>query len=189
MYGMSDATRILSALQQGNTQAADELLPLVYDELRTLAAQKLASELPGQTLQPTALVHEAWLRLTGTTEKQFDGQGHFIAAAAEAMRRILIERARQKCALKRGSRPERLDLDQLEFAIGAEDESLLRVDEAIQKLALEDPETAKFIKLRFFTGLSSQQAAALLGVPERTARRHWSFARAWLYRELRRQDG
>jgi RNA polymerase sigma factor (TIGR02999 family) len=161
-------------------------LPVVYGELRKLAAAKMAQEQPGQTLQPTALVHEAWLRLVGDESPQFEGRGHFFAAAAEAMRRILIDRARQKMSLKRGARAERVNLDDLQLAVAADDDTLLAVDEAMAKLAKEDPDSAQFIKLRFFVGLTNEEAAKELGIPERTARRHWSFARAWLHRELRR---
>ena len=183
---MSEATRILGAIDRGDAQAADELLPLVYDELRRLAAHKLASEQPGQTLQPTALVHEAWLRLVGDAAPQFNSRGHFFAAAAEAMRRILIERARQKRSLKRGGGLERLNLEDVDVAVAVDDDTLLQMDEALEKLAQHDPEATRFIKLRFFAGLTNEEAGRALGVPERTARRHWSFARAWLYRELRR---
>jgi len=164
-------------------------LPLVYDELRKLAAHRMAQEQPCQTLQPTALVHEAWLRLVGDDSPRFEGRGHFFAAAAEAMRRILIHRARQKLSLRRGAGAQRVNLDELEVAVAADDETLMAVDEAMAKLAQEDPDSAEFIKLRFFVGLTNEEAAQALGIPERTARRHWSFARAWLYRELRRQAG
>jgi len=184
---MSDVTQLLSAIDAGDSNAADQLLPLVYEELRKLAAHRMAQEQPGQTLQPTALVHEAWLRLVGDESARFEGRGHFFAAAAEAMRRILIDRARQKLSLKRGARAERVNLDELEVAVAADDETLLLVDEAMAKLAKEDPDSAQFIKLRFFAGLTNEEAAQALGIPERTARRHWSFARAWLYREIRRQ--
>lgn len=186
---MSEVTQVLQAIQAGEPRAADQLLPLVYEELRKLAAARMAQEQPGQTLQPTALVHEAWLRLVGDQAPQFDGRGHFFAAAAEAIRRILIDRARHKRSLKRGAGAERVDLDQLdrlEVADAADDDTLLAVDEALAKLALEDPDSAEFIKLRFFAGLTNDEAARAQGIPERTARRHWSFARAWLYRELRR---
>jgi RNA polymerase sigma factor (TIGR02999 family) len=186
---VSEVTRILNAIGSGDAQAADELLPLVYDELRKLATQQMAQERPGQTLQPTALVHEAWLRLVGEANPRFEGRGHFFAAAAEAMRRILIDRAREKMSLKRGARAERVKLDELEVAIAADDETLLAVDEALAKLSKEDPDSAGFIKLRFFGGLTNDEAAQALGIPERTARRHWGFARAWLYRELRRSFG
>jgi len=149
----------------------------------------MANEAPGQTLQPTALVHEAWLRLVGTENPQFEGRGHFFAAAAEAMRRILIDRARQKLSLKRGAGAARVNLEDLEVASAADDDTLLAVDEALTKLAREDPDSAEFIKLRFFAGMTNDEAAQALGIPERTARRHWSFARAWLFREIQRQSG
>ena len=186
---MSDVTRILNAIGSGNAQAADELLPLVYDELRKLAARRMAQEQPGQTLQPTALVHEAWLRLVGDANPRFEGRGHFFAAAAEAMRRILIDRAREKMSLKRGARGERVSLEELEVAIAADSETLLALDEALAKLSKEDVDSAEFIKLRFFAGLTNEEAAQALKIPERTARRHWSFARAWLFRELQRSLG
>src|SRR5215467_2958969 len=184
---MSDITRILTAIEEGDPDVADQLLPLVYEELRKLAAHRMANEAPGQTLQPTALVHEAWLRLVGTENPQFEGRGHFFAAAAEAMRRILIDRARQKLSLKRGAGAKRVNLDELDVAAAADGDTLLVVDEAMAKLGQEDPDSAAFIKLRFFAGLTNAEAAQALGIPERTARRHWSFARAWLFRELRRQ--
>lgn len=186
---MSDVTQLLQSIEAGEPQATDQLLTLVYDELRKLAAAKMAQEQPGQTLQPTALVHEAWLRLAGNGVPVFDGRAHFFAAAAEAMRRILIDRARQKRSLKRGAGAERLNLDQLdrlETAVTADDDMLLAIDEAVTKLAREEPDSAEFIKLRFFAGMTNEEAARAQGIPERTARRHWSFARAWLHRELRR---
>jgi len=186
---MSDVTRILNAIGGGDSKAAQDLLPLVYEELRKLAAHKMANEAPGQTLQPTALVHEAWLRLVGTENPQFEGRGHFFAAAAEAMRRILIDRARQKLSLKRGTGAARVNLEDLDVASAADDDTLLAVDEALTKLAREDPDSAEFIKLRFFAGMTNDEAAQALGIPERTARRHWSFARAWLFREIQRQAG
>jgi RNA polymerase sigma factor (TIGR02999 family) len=186
---MSDVTQLLNAIDGGDSRAADQLLPLVYEELRKLAAHKMAHEAPGQTLQATALVHEAWLRLAGTENPQFQGRGHFFAAAAEAMRRILIDRARQKLSLKRGAGAARVNLDDLEVAAAADDDTLLAVDDALTKLAREDPDSAEFIKLRFFAGMTNAQAAQALGIPERTARRHWSFARAWLFREIQRQPG
>jgi RNA polymerase sigma factor (TIGR02999 family) len=149
----------------------------------------MAQQQPGQTLQPTALVHEAWLRLTGGENVRFDGRGHFFAAAAEAMRHILIDRARQKHSLKRGAGAGRVNLDELEVAAEADDDTLLAVDEALEKLAKEDLDSAAFIKLRFFAGLTNDEATRALGIPERTARRHWSFARTWLHREIRRQSG
>lgn len=184
---MSEVTQLLQSIDAGDARAADQLLPLVYEELRRLAAHRMAQEQPGQTLQPTALVHEAWLRLVGDGSSRFEGRGHFFAAAAEAMRRILIDQARRKMSLKRGAGAERVDLDDLQMAVAADDDTLLAVDEAMAKLAKEDPDSAEFIKLRFFAGLTNDEAARALGIPERTARRHWSFARAWLHRELRRQ--
>jgi RNA polymerase sigma factor (TIGR02999 family) len=185
---MSDVTRILNAMGDGDSKAAEELLPLVYNELRRLASHKMANETAGQTLQPTALVHEAWLRLVGSENPQFEGRGHFFAAAAEAMRRILIDRARQKLSLKRGAGVEQVSLDKIDVAVAADDDTLLALDEAMSKLSQEDPDSAGFIKLRFFAGLTNAEAAQALGIPERTARRHWSFARAWLHRELQRSS-
>ena len=186
---MSEATRILTALGRGETKAAGELFPLVYNELRAMAAQRMARESPGHTLQPTALVHEAWLRMVGDGEQHFEGRGHFFSAAAEAMRRILIERARSRNALKRGSGIpfEQLDLDRADVAVHADDPTLLLVDEALDKLAAEDSVVAELIKLRFFAGMTNVEAARVLGISERTAKRHWTFARAWLYDEIRRQ--
>ena len=187
---MSAITVILNRAQQGDPHAADELLPLVYDELRKLAAHKMANEAPGHTLQPTALVHEAWLRLAGDAgPSHFDNRGHFFAAAAEAMRRILIDSARRKEAHKRGAGLERVNLDDVDVAAKADDTTLLRLDEALEKLAREDPPSAELVKLRFFAGLTTEQAAAALGISERTARRYWVFARAWLHDELQLSSG
>src|SRR6266487_6189467 len=183
---MSDVTRILEAIQHGDGRAADELLPLVYEELRKLAAHKMANEPPGQTLQPTALVHEAWLRLAGDKNQEWNGRGHFFAAAAEAMRRILVENARRKQRVKHGGEMQRLDLTSLDVAIITHDEHLLAVNEALDKLAARDPLGAQLIKLRFFAGLSNVDAARMFGIPERTAKRTWAYARAWLYEELKR---
>ena len=166
---------------------ASELLPLVYEELRGLAVRKMQMEAPGQTLQPTALVHEAWLRLSGEREVRFENRAHFFAAAAEAMRRILIDRARARQASKRGGKMERVDLDGVELAIAADDDTLLAVHDALDRLAVQDPDAARFIQLRFFAGMTNEEAALALGIPERTARRQWSFARAWLYRDIQRQ--
>jgi RNA polymerase sigma factor (TIGR02999 family) len=174
-------------MDSGDAKAAGEVLPLVYDELRKLAAFRMAQEAPGQTLQPTALVHEAWLRLTGDPQVRFEGRRHFFGAAAESMRRILIDRARQKQSLKRGAGAERVNLEDLQLAAEADDQTLLAVNEALDKLVKEDPASAEFIKLRFFVGLTNTEAAQALGIPERTARRHWSFARAWLRNEIQRQ--
>ena len=183
---MSDVTRILDAMQQGDPRPAEELLPLVYEELRKLAAHKLAGEAPGQTLQPTALVHEAWLRLVGSTEQQWRGRSHFVAAAAEAMRRILIDRARRKNRVRHGKGLTRVDLEGVELAAQTDDDTLLRVDEALEKLAGEDPVKAQLVKLRFFAGLSIPEACQALGLSETTGKRYWAYARAWLYDELMR---
>ncbi len=183
---MSEVTRILDRAEHGDSRAADELLPLVYDELRRLAAHKLASEAAGHTLQPTALVHEAWLRLAGTPEQHWNGRNHFFMAAAEAMRRILIERARQKGRLKRGGDQHRVPLDDLDLAIRADSETLLLVEEALERLAAHDPRKAELVKLHFFVGLSLEEAAPVLGVSEPTAKRDWSYARAWLFQEIER---
>ncbi len=182
---MSEVTRILSAIDQGDPHAADQLLPLVYDELRTLAAQKLSQERPGQTLQPTALVHEAYLRLVDADPApHWNSRGHFFAAAAEAMRRILINRARDKQRLKRGGGWQRLDLDRLAVADDASDDGLLALDEALERLAQENPACAEVVKLRFFAGLTLEETAAALGLARRTADRYWAYARAWLYDAL-----
>jgi RNA polymerase sigma factor (TIGR02999 family) len=183
---MSDITRILSAIEQGDPSAAEQLLPLIYDELRKLAAQKLIQEKPGQTLQPTALVHEAYLRLVGGGQDQrWDSRGHFFAAAAEAMRRILINHARDRGRQKRGGGWQRVDLDCLAAADSASEEEVLAVDEALQRLEMQNKPCADLVKLRFFTGLSMEDAAAALGVAPRTAHRYWVFARAWLFDALR----
>ncbi len=182
---MSDVTQILNAIQQGDPKAAGELLPLVYDELRKLAACKMASEAPGQTLQATALVHEAWLRLTGGQEQAWDSRAHFFGAAAEAMRRILIENARRKKALRHGAGQARLDLQELEIAAPAPDDQMLAIDDALNKLAVLDKEKAELVKLRFFVGMTVEEAASVLRISEATAKRWWVYARAWLYAEVR----
>jgi RNA polymerase sigma factor (TIGR02999 family) len=184
-------TRVFEAVRRGEPRAADQLLPLVYDELRRLAAARLAQEAPGQTLQPTALVHEAYLRLVGPDpHKSWDGRGHFYAAAAEAMRRILIDRARDRKRLKRGGdrTRRRLDLDGL-IADDAEPDDLIDLDEALGRLAQIDARGAELVKLRLYAGLSLDEAATALGVVRRTAERDWSFARAWLFRQLVPPDG
>jgi RNA polymerase sigma factor (TIGR02999 family) len=182
---MSDFTRILSAIEEGNQKAAGQLLPVVYDELRKLAAARLAQEKPGQTLQATALVHEAYLRLIGPANKQqWDGRGHFFAAAAEAMRRILVENARRKGRIKRGGALRRIDLESADLVTSAVPDDLLDLDDALIRLSGEDPEAAQLIKLRLFAGLSIDEAADLLGVSRSTAYEHWAYARAWLHSAL-----
>jgi RNA polymerase sigma factor (TIGR02999 family) len=182
---MSDVTRILSAIEQGDSHAAEQLLPLVYDELRKLAALRLTQEKPGQTLQATALVHEAYLRLVDADRAQaWNSRGHFFAAAAEAMRRILVNRARDKGRLKRGGGRQRVDLDNICDPATATDEDLLDLDDALERLAGAHPECAELVKLRFFAGLSLGDAAAALGLARRTADRQWAFARAWLFDAL-----
>jgi len=183
---MSDVTRILSAIEQGDPQAADQLLPLVYDELRKLAAQKLSHEAPGQTLQATSLVHEAYLRLLdGEMPQQWNGRKHFLAAAAEAMRRILIDNARRKRSLKRGGTLVRNDLDNIEISSPELSQELLALDEALEKLARTDKQAAELVKLRYFGGITAKEAADVLGISERTGDRLWAFARSWLMKEIR----
>jgi len=181
---MDEVTRILEAAQQGDPKAAEELLPLVYDELRRLAAVKMADQAEGHTLQPTALVHEAYLRLIGSEDKRWQNSRHFFAAAAEAMRHILVDSARRKGRLKRGGQWQRLNLDTLELAADAQPEALLAVDEALEAFSRYDPEKAELVKLRFFGGLTLPAAAAAMGCSLATAKRHWTFARAWLYQRL-----
>jgi RNA polymerase sigma factor (TIGR02999 family) len=185
---MSEVTRVLSAVEQGDLHAAAELLPLVYEELRKLAAQKIAQETPGQTLQPTALVHEAYLRLVADEQRGsppgWQSRGHFFAAAAEAMRRILVDRARKKHCLKRGGGWRRVELDRLATVDNACEEDLLALDEVLERLAQENKPCAELVKLRFFAGLTQKEAAAALGLPRRTANRYWAYARAWLYQAL-----
>lgn len=178
---MSEVTRILIAIEGGDPSAAGQLLPLVYDELRKLAAQRLAHETPGQTLQPTALVHEAYLRLIGEGEgPHWDNRGHFFAAAAEAMRRILVESARRKKRVKHGGGLQRVDLDDPDVPVRPPPEEILALDDALTRLAREDPDAAQMVQLHFFAGLSIERAADALGVSRATAYRQWSFARAWL---------
>ena len=184
---MSDVTRILDRVQQGEAKAAEELLPLVYEELRKLAAHRMANEAPGQTLQPTALVHEAWLRLTDSPEQQWNGRGHFFAAAAEAMRRILVENARRKRALRHGGGQERVDLASLELAANPNDDQLIEVSEALDELAGLDARQADMVKLRFFAGLQLEEIAALHGVSVKTVQRQWVHARAWLFERIYRR--
>jgi RNA polymerase sigma factor (TIGR02999 family) len=187
---MSDVTRILSAIEQGDPSAAEELLPLVYAELRRLAAARLAHEKPGQTLDPTALVHEAYLRLVdGKQAQQWNSRGHFFAAAAEAMRRILVERARRKGRIRHGGGVRRVDLPDAEAAAPADDEQVLLLDDALARLAAARPQAAELVKLRFFAGLTLEEVAPLLGLSPRTARRLWAFARAWLRRDMEESGG
>ena len=185
LKAMNDVTRILSNLAQGETQAAGQLLPLVYDELRKLAAARMAEEAPGNTLNATALVHEAYLRLVGPADaNRWDNRGHFFAAAAEAMRRILVDHARRKAAARRGGERTRLELAP-DLAITREPrEDVIALDEALNRLAAEDPLKAELVKLRYFGGLTLPEAAAVLGLPARTAGRHWAYARAWLLRAV-----
>lgn len=181
---MSDVTRILNSLEHGQAGAADELLSVVYEELRILATQKMLREAPGQTLQPTALVHEAWIRLSSNAGVKWDGRAHFFAAAAEAMRRILIENARRKRALRHGGGQERVDLGDIEIPGIASDDELLSVNEALEKLAARDKVKAELVKLRYFVGFTIEEAAEILGISAPTAKRYWTYARAWLYHEI-----
>ena len=183
---MSDVTRILDRVQQGEASAAEELLPIVYEELRRLAAHKMAREAPGQTLQPTALVHEAWLRLVGSGQEHWDHRGHFFAAAAEAMRRVLVDNARRKQRLKREAGEERVELEESRLQAPAEDEKVLLVHDALEVLAAEDPLKAEIVKLRFFVGLNEQEIASLFGVNERTVRRHWELAKIRLFQRMQK---
>lgn len=186
---MSNVTRILSQIEQGDPQAADQLLPLVYEELRKLAAARLANEKPGQTLQATALVHEAYVRLVDqATPQQWDGRGHFFAAAAESMRRILVERARKKKRLKRGGDRVRGDLLEHDLTIDAAADEILAVNDALERLGQEDELAAKVLKLKYYGGLSVDDAADALGVSRATAYRHWTYARAWIRAELLDDD-
>lgn len=183
---MSDVTRILSQIEQGDRQAAAKLLPLVYDELRKLAAAKLAQEKPGQTLQATALVHDAYIRLVdGPTAQRFENRRHFFVAAAESMRRILVEQARRKSRQKHGGGIERVELDEANWVTSTTPDQLLAVDEAIAKLAAEDATAAEIVKLRYFAAVSLDEAAEMLGINRATAYRHWAYARAWIRAEMR----
>jgi RNA polymerase sigma factor (TIGR02999 family) len=180
---MNEVTQILEAMDRGDAKSADELLPLVYEELRKLASSRMAREAPGQTLQPTALVHEAWLRLVGGASPRFNDRAHFFGAAAEAMRRILIDRARRKVAQRHGGGQQRVDIDEIEIAAPAQDEELLAVNDALDKFAALDAPKAQLVKLRFFAGMTLEQAAGVLGISEPTAKRWWAYARAWLFGE------
>jgi len=186
---MRDVTQILDAIDAGDPKAADQLLPLVYEELHKLAAARMAQEKPGQTLQATALVHEAWLRLAGADEhKAWNSRGHFFGAAAEAMRRILVDRARQKARVRHGGELVRVDLEHVNLATEDKDETLLAMNDALDALARESPQKAEIVKLRYFTGLENQEIARALGVSLSTVERSWAFARSWLHRELKKKS-
>jgi len=185
---MTDVTRILNAIEQGDARAADELLPLVYEELRLLAAQKLSHEPPGQTLQATALVHEAYIRLVGDEPQSWNSRGHFFCAAAEAMRRILLENARRKQKIKRGGDQHRVDLSDADMAVERDINNLLSLDDALTKLAQEDPAKADLVKLRYFGGLTLEQAGDVLKISRATASRYWSYVQAWLFHEINGSD-
>jgi len=186
---VNDLTRILNRVQQGDPKAAEELLPLVYEELRRLAAQKMANAAAGHTLQPTALVHEAWLRLGGDQQPRWQNRAHFFAAAGEAMRRILIEKARRRRRRRHGGGQERVDLDEIEIAAPEDDDRLLAVHEALDRLAHEDLVKSDVVKLRFFVGLSDREVAEALGISERTVERCWAYAKVWLLRAIREEGG
>jgi RNA polymerase sigma factor (TIGR02999 family) len=183
---MSEVTVLLEAARRGDAQAAQQLLPLVYEELRHLAAAKMALETPGQTLQPTALVHEAWLRLTGDENRRWNDRAHFFAAAAEAMRRILVDSARRKRAQHHGGGLERVELDNVNLAAPSDDQ-VLAVNEALEKLAAGNKQAAELVKLRYFVGLTLEEAAQVQGISATTAKRRWAYARAWLFQEIRAQ--
>ena len=184
---MSDITQVLQAIGRGEGHASEELLPLVYEELRRLAASRMAHEQPGQTLQATAMVHEAWLRLVSSGDRNWQNRAHFFGAAAEAMRRILIENARRKSALKRGGGLARVDLEGLQVAAATPDDKILLINEALEKLQTEDPERARVVVMKFFGGLTNQEVAEALGVTERTIERQWAFAKAWMYNAIKSQ--
>ena len=184
---MNEVTRILEAMQSGDAAAGDKLLPAVYEELRRLASYKMAAEAPGHTLQATALVHEAWLRLAGPNPPNWQNRAHFFAAAAEAMRRILVEHARRKLSLKRGAGAHREELHESVLVLAAPADELLAVNEALDKLAAKDPPAAELVKLRYFVGMTMDEAAAAMGLAPRTAARLWTYARTWLHREIRRE--
>ncbi len=181
---MSEATLLLTALEQGDPTAADKLLDLLYEELRRLATSKMAREAPGHTLQPTALVHEAWLRLVGSNNPQFENRAHFFAAAAEAMRRILIDRARRKLRIRHGGGLERVDLDSQELAAPGPDEQLVAVHEALGNLAKTHPVEAEVVKLRYFVGMTNEETAQILDVSVATVKNYWTFARTWIFKEI-----
>jgi len=186
---MSDVTRILTAMEQGDSTATDDLLPVVYNELRRMAAHKMANERPGHTLQPTALVHEAWLQLVDTPLQSWQNRAHFFGAAGEAMRRILIARARRKGRQRRGSGAQHVNVDELEIASPAPDDQLLALSEALDCFAAMEPQQAELVKLRYFVGLKIDEASEVLGISEATAKRWWAYARAWLYEEIQKGGG
>jgi RNA polymerase sigma factor (TIGR02999 family) len=186
---LSEVTRILEAVAEGDPAAADQLLPLVYDELRKLAAAKMASESPNQTLQPTALVHEAWLRLVGSQNPTFANRAHFFAAAAEAIRRILIDKARRKRATRHGAGAEHVEFNEMEIAAPGADDEILEVNEALDKLARQNSAEAELVKLRYFVGMTLDEAAQALNISARTADNYWAHAKAWLFNEMKRQHG
>jgi RNA polymerase sigma factor (TIGR02999 family) len=185
---MSEITQVLQEVGRGEAQASEKLLPLVYQDLRRQAAAQMSREAAGQTLQPTALLHEAWLRVTGDGERHWQNRAHFFGAAAEAMRRILIENARRKSRLKRGGDLQRVDSDQIELAATTPDEKVLLIDDALEQLQLQDPAKAQVVVLKFFGGRTNREAAETLGVTERTVERHWAYAKAWLFQHIRTQN-
>ncbi len=182
---MSDATLLLNAVEQGDSKAAEKLLDLLYEELRRLAASKMAKETPGQTIQPTALVHEAWLRWVGNENRKFENRAHFFAAAAEAMRRILIDRARRKLAIRHGGEYERVEFDEQVLAVPGPDEQLLAVNEVLDDFAKKHPAQAEVVKLRYFTGMTIEETARVLGISVGTVKNYWTFASAWLFKEIK----
>jgi len=186
---VSEVTRILEAAQRGDPTAADQLLPLVYDELRHLAARKMAQESRTQTLQPTALVHEAWLRLGGDDQPTWENRTHFFCAAAEAMRRILIDRARSKQAIRHGGGQQRVDVEEVEIAAPMKDDELLAVNEALDRFAQHAPQKAELVKLRYFAGMGLKEAGEVLGISEPTAVRWWTYSKSWLYQEIQKTKG
>ncbi len=186
---MSDVTRLLTAIEEGREHSADELLTVVYEELRRMAAHRMAAESPGHTLQPTALVHEAWLSLVATPAQSWQNRAHFFGAAAEAMRRILIASARRKLTQRRGARADHLDVDDIEIASPEPDDQLLALNDALERFAVLEPKQAELVKLRYFVGLKIEEAAEVLGISEATAKRWWTYARAWLFHEIQTPPG